>query len=449
MSTLATTTRDVFRAVDPSNALSFDDDRYVDLTEARGNEDVISELFDTIEWSEERTAQLFTGHRGCGKSTELLRLKERLEKADFAIVYFEADDILDLNDISYTDILLAIARQVHSGFQEMGLALDDSLMEEIFKWFAEVVEERTDYDDFKAELESEFRFETPKLLSPFAHIMARLTGQIRTGVESKRQVRRQLDPQISQLIDTINLLLQSGTEALRKQGKRGLVIVIDNLDRISLRQIDDGQRNSHEALYIDHGEQLRALACDMIYTVPISMFYSSRASILRGIFPDHVIVPMIKVRTKTGQEWAEGIETLRRILGKRIDLDEIFEKQALHDLCTISGGHPRDLMILVRSASRYAKNRAPKPIDAAAAEKAISRLVSEYSRMIPEAHFALLADVRRTKEVQNDDAHQEMLHNLSVLEYINGAPPWHDVHPVILQIPKFQEAWDHGKPNFA
>lgn len=33
-----------------------------------------------------------------------------------------------------------------------------------------------------------------------------------------------------------------------------------------------------------------------------------------------------------------------------------------------------------------------------------------------------------------------MLYNLSVLEYINDAPPWHDVHPAVTKLPKFQEA---------
>jgi hypothetical protein len=33
-----------------------------------------------------------------------------------------------------------------------------------------------------------------------------------------------------------------------------------------------------------------------------------------------------------------------------------------------------------------------------------------------------------------------MLYNLSVLEYLNGPPPWHDVHPAVRRLPKFQEA---------
>jgi hypothetical protein len=38
-------------------------------------------MLNAITWSETHVAQLFTGHRGSGKSTELLRLQARLEEA--------------------------------------------------------------------------------------------------------------------------------------------------------------------------------------------------------------------------------------------------------------------------------------------------------------------------------------------------------------------------------
>ena len=97
-------------------------------------------------------------------------------------------------------------------------------------------------------------------------------------------------------------------------------------------------------------------------------------------------------------------------------------------------------MTLVRNACTYAANRFPKPIDANAAERAISRLVSEFSRSIPEEHYPLLAQVYVRKQVNNDDSHRLMLQNLSVLEYMNGAPPWQDVQPVVQRLSKFQEA---------
>ncbi|WP_353736013.1 MULTISPECIES: hypothetical protein [unclassified Okeania] len=38
------------------------------------------------------TCQLYAGHRGAGKSTELLRLKQYLESQKIFVVYFAADE---------------------------------------------------------------------------------------------------------------------------------------------------------------------------------------------------------------------------------------------------------------------------------------------------------------------------------------------------------------------
>lgn len=437
---LARTIRDVFNASNPILPLPSGDPRYVDCTAVRGNEDVVTQLYRCITWSDTLTTQLFTGHRGCGKSTELLRLRQRLIDAGYGVIYFEADEIIDIEDTAYTDVLVAIARQVFEGLSSLGVTLSDDLLEGIFAWFAEVVYEHTSTKSAQAAIEAEIGAQVPGLAQLVIHLLGKITGQLRTGVESKRNIRRRLDPQIAQLIDRINLLLRSGDVALRGQGKQGLVVIADNLDRIMYRTFDDGQRNSHDALFIEHGEQLRACQVHMVYTVPISMFYSPRAGVLSNLFPDYQILPMIKTHTQTNVPWPEGLHMLREVLGRRIDLAAIFEPQALNLLCEASGGHPRILMTLVRNACGYAANRFPQPIDVNAAERAISRLVSEYSRSIPEDHLPLLASVYRRKQVINDDRHRLMLHNLSVLEYMNGAPPWHDVQPIVTRLDKFQDA---------
>ncbi len=67
-----------------------DAQKYIDFAEVRGGQ-VIEDLKVDITWSEKGTftCNLFTGHLGCGKSTELLRLKQELEQEQFHVVYFE------------------------------------------------------------------------------------------------------------------------------------------------------------------------------------------------------------------------------------------------------------------------------------------------------------------------------------------------------------------------
>jgi hypothetical protein len=68
---------------------------------------------------------LFCGHRGCGKSTELRRLRARLDRPElFFVVFLDALKELDINNLSYTDVLLALAETPVSRIETTGLSID-------------------------------------------------------------------------------------------------------------------------------------------------------------------------------------------------------------------------------------------------------------------------------------------------------------------------------------
>lgn len=440
---VARTLKDAYNLSNPVQPLPSGDPRYVDCTPVRGDEDVVTQMFNTITWSDVHVAQLFTGHRGSGKSTELLRLQARLEEADYVALYFEADDDLDLNDLEYTDLLLSVARRVSSDLRSKGVRLREELLEDVANWFSETLYTEEQWREINRELAAEAKLGIglPESMPLVARLLARVTGQIKTGRTVKDTIRRCLDPQISQLIGNLNLLLDAANADIRSvQGKQGLVLLIDNLDRIVFRNLGDG-RTTHHTLYVEHGEQLRALRCHVVYTVPISVMYSIQATAVTFIFSDYQVLPMLKVKSQDGNDYLPGLDCLRDILARRMDLGALFTPDAVNYICQISGGHLCDLMILARYAFSYApRNVWPRPITLDVARRAEARLVSEYSRMIPENHFPLLVRVHLDGTMQNDKVHAVMRRNLSVLEYVNDAAPWYDVHPAVLKLPKFQKA---------
>jgi len=446
----ARTLRDAYNAVDPAVPLPSGDPRYVDCTDVRGNRDVVQRMLKTITWANSNTAQLLTGHRGCGKSTELLRLKARLEEAGYAVIYFEADEDLDVNDIVYSDLLLAIARRIESELrQAYSIELDAKLLENVQRWFADVLYTEENWRQVQRELEAEAALGVglPEGVPLVARLLARITGQIKTGRDVREEIRHKLDPQISLLIENINLLILRATERLRRQERRGLVLLIDNLDRITLRQLDTG-RTSHELLYIDHGSQLRALTCHIAYTLPFSMIYSPTASELTDFFPHRWVLPMIRIAQPDGGDHPKGLAHLREILARRMDLETLFASEAVDYLCRASGGHPRDLMRLVTYACFHAPSaKWPRPIDLAVAQRAEAELVEEYRRMVPEEHYPKLARVHLRHTVENDTDHLLMLCNLIVLEYPDGPCLWYDVHPAVRCLTKFQEALRRERAN--
>lgn len=94
--------RNFFRATDPGKTLFVEDPEdqklYIDFSSVRGGK-IVEELKDNITFflADDPTCVLFTGHIGCGKSTELLRLKVELEQEGFHVVYFESSEDIRQN----------------------------------------------------------------------------------------------------------------------------------------------------------------------------------------------------------------------------------------------------------------------------------------------------------------------------------------------------------------
>jgi len=438
----ATNLKDAYNAVllDP---LQSGDPRWVDCALVRGGTDVVGLLALRIE-SSSPMAQLISGHRGCGKSTELLRLANRLERENFLVVYFAADEDIDTGDLVYTDLLLSIIKRLERTLSEKGIKIDERLSKGILMWFAEVVYGWKDETVMEAALKTEFELglSAPAPIPIIAKLLARITGQIQTGHAIRKEIRLSLDPQIYPLIERINEFIRAALPEIQKKGYRDLVLIIDNLDRIVLRVLDEKTgRTTHDALYLEHAEQLKALDAHIVYTVPISMFYSLKATQLAGAFPNYEILPMIKVEEQDGSPCRVGIDLLCDVAGKRIDVHSLFQKGVVDFLAEKSGGMLRDFIRLLGYTVELAQADGGKiPISKKLAEKAFRRLINEYGRMVPDEHFDLLAKVAKNKQVRNDDHHQAMLYNLSVLEYMNG-DRWCDVHPAVREISEFKNAW--------
>jgi ABC-type cobalamin/Fe3+-siderophores transport system ATPase subunit len=105
---------DAYNACNPDRPLEVGDSRYLDLKEVRNNQNV-SSMLRTIRRTTQTNdfcKQLVTGHTGSGKSTELKRLQNQLEDARYFVVYLDVESSLDLQQITYQDVLLNVAQEL-------------------------------------------------------------------------------------------------------------------------------------------------------------------------------------------------------------------------------------------------------------------------------------------------------------------------------------------------
>ena len=92
----------IYNAFDPFEPLKPGDPAYVECGEVRGDSNIEKDLGRKIVRADSPTCQLYAGHRGGGKSTELLRLKKYLEDNQCFVVYFSADkEDIDSEDTQY------------------------------------------------------------------------------------------------------------------------------------------------------------------------------------------------------------------------------------------------------------------------------------------------------------------------------------------------------------
>src|SRR5271156_3265473 len=107
--------RRIYAAFDPAPLTADKTDLYVELDHVRGDAGIVRHMSKKIRLANGKpTCQVLAGHKGSGKSTELYRLQRELEDHDpkMFVVFCEADEDIDRNDVDFPVFLVAIVRQL-------------------------------------------------------------------------------------------------------------------------------------------------------------------------------------------------------------------------------------------------------------------------------------------------------------------------------------------------
>lgn len=419
----------VFNAFDPHEALRPGDSRYVECSVERGSVGLLNTLARTIRRSSGCTVQFLSGHRGSGKTTELFRLQQDLvaNQPRHFVVYCEAEQYIDLNDVEYTDVLLGVVQQLWADAQRENLVLDPGK-------FAAIVE------DLKGILTTPVDMKGLDVQASFV----KLGFEMKKNPNNRQLVREHLKPRATTFVEAVNEVIENAGQSLRAKGYAGLVVIVDNLDRVFRNPLAGAGRTSHEALFVDSGDHLRSVACDVIYTVPPALLHSAHGTRLPSLYgTTPQMLPMIPVTTRTGEVNAPGRAKLIEAIEKRLlvagcTLADAFDaEQTLHRLCATSGGYVRSLMTLVRSATNFVDDL---PLPAAAVEQTIRDARDAFVRTVHSPRqWQLLRDVARTRQIGETEDYLQLLENFAVLEYRDADGPWYDANSVLREAREFRE----------
>jgi hypothetical protein len=177
--------------------------------------------------------RFLTGHRGVGKTTELYRVKAALERGDqgrkIFVSMLKAEEWLDLSDIGAQDVIFQVVRQLIADLEGTGMGMVRK------RWSAFL-------GDVLARLRKRIDLEGMTFdLGGDAGGLG-LDLMFKQSPDARIQLREVLDPRLPTLFDLINAILKEARTWLRDHGGfDDILVVVDELDRIPQRYVDEKQ----------------------------------------------------------------------------------------------------------------------------------------------------------------------------------------------------------------
>ncbi|WP_411874238.1 hypothetical protein [Vulcanococcus limneticus] len=414
---------EVLQKIEYEEALSDQDPRYVDSQEARGSEKTFTRLARKFGWDPVSDVFfapyekhiLFFGHIGIGKTTELRRYALQLNASRrFYVVEVDVLAKLDRNNLQYTEVLMAMAETLLERLHADGFVLGAEALEPLQRWFGNVVETQATTKELSAELKTvaEGGGGIPGLIK----LLATFTAAFKTGSSQKSEWRREIRNDFTSLALAFNTLIRLAEAQLARQGRaEQLLFLIDGTDKM---RGEDTQQ-----FFVQDAEQLLAIKTLVIYTAPLHLKYDGR---LGGKLDADIVLPMMKLYERDGGRFEAGWRTMRRLLLLRADRGLFTSDAEVDRLVEFSGGHPRELLRLLKLCCELAEDR----IDASVVQTAIEKLAADYRYFLKPADYALLKTIDSNPvDGGNDEQAQQLLHRLALLQYNDGT--WRRSHPVV------------------
>ncbi|MGK7898243.1 MAG: ATP-binding protein, partial [Xenococcus sp. (in: cyanobacteria)] len=433
-----------YQACDPLNPLKMteeDEKYYINFAEIRrgkGIEQIRKRIEITHRGQKNSSSYFFTGHIGGGKSTELARLEKELSKEDgYHVIYFTSDEELNINNVELSDILLLIAHQITKNLESKhNIILEPPFFKQLLI-------------DIKERLQSSL-FDDINIEMGLPANLAKISAKIKTTPVARSQLREYIDTRTDRLIESLNKeILEPALEALKTEGKKGLVVIVDNLERIADRKIPNFDFTQQEYIFINQGDNLTSLNCHVIYTIPLALLMSSKAYEAIQRLGNISILPMIPVQNEKGETHEQGLQLLRQMVMARAFpqipahnrlkpelIQQIFtEPQVLTRLCQISGGHVRQLLQILQTASVE-----EFPISPTTLERAVESVRGFMTVGIKTSQWEILRKVSdQSLLIADIPDYEDFFRQLWILEYANDkGVSWYDVNPLLKETEQFQ-----------
>lgn len=350
---------------------------------------------------------LFCGHRGCGKSTELRRIRNDLHAADvYYVAFADASRELDPNNLRYQDVLLHLAATLTRRLEEDGVGIDPVHLDRLQSWFDQRVQEQSEIEELTSQVKTGAQVTAG--LPYLGKLLAEISTAFKTNATYKETLRRTLKNYFSDFAEAFNHLISAAEDVLSEAGKGSRILfMLDGTDRLP-------EEDAH-AFFITDVHQLQQIKALFVYCAPIHLIYEA-ASIEQN-FDDVFRLPMIKLQNADGSAHETGRRAMHELLFRRAAAN-LFDEGVADYLIDHSGGHARGLLRLLQQTFQYAEH---DRFDDAAARRAVGETTSMFRRILEPEDYRLLVEIDsidwNVEQPASTERTRRLLYNLALLEY--------------------------------
>jgi hypothetical protein len=412
---------------------------YEPVYEALGLDDPVQQISTLIDFGGVESIRLFSGFRGSGKTTELLRLKRNLEAQGYFVLYADALTYVNAAEpIEITDLLMVLAGAFSDALEQR---LDANIARESY-WerLWTFLNREVTVKEGTAKLE----YQTP---------LKEVLGGLKTGLDLKFELksatnfRQSLRPvlanKLKELKNNVDKFFEDGIKLIRSSygEETQVVFIFDQLEQLrGTLQTEQEVIRSVERIFATHVDLLKIPYIHSVFTVP---------PWLKFVLPNTVQTTLLctvhlwnndDTRSHAEPAWKVFRSLVKRRLGDT-GLERLFGpqpgQQALVDqLIEVCGGHFRDLLRLLRDAVVRATALRDLPVTSSLINEAINAARRDFLP-IAQDDAKWLADIARVRATALPSTDAAPVNRLArfldshfVLYFVNGKE-WYDIHPLI------------------
>lgn len=374
-----------------------------------------------------------TGFRGNGKSTELRRLRNKLEEAGCQVFLVNMlDYVLMTRPLELSDFILSLMAALANAVEE---SADDAL-----KPLSSSYWERLQHF-----LQTEVELEKVDLELKGPAAAAKLGFKLKTDPEFKSRVQKHLKGHLTRLVQDAREFVDELTTTIRRQTQdpdKKVVFLVDSLEQLrGVGEETDKIYASVVELFSGQAANLSFPKLHIVYTVP--PYLTVLAPNLGRNLGGHPITqwPNIHVRTKQSAPDSEGLGLMETIISKRHQgWQDIVPKSFLCMLAQASGGDLRDFFRLLREAVIGLRTKQLKDPHAPLDETIIQRVIQQlHNDLLPlaEEDARWLAKIHVSKQASLSSERSlpglaRFLDSNLIMNYLIGEPRY-DIHPLLIQ----------------